>query len=104
MSDAYEELLREMITSVIVETGLTESIAAKCASATMTVLQERKAANGWLYVSTPRHRLNELQIRSDLKNGKSINQVCREHRTTRRRLKRELPDVFSHKYQQTSNG
>ena len=44
MSASYQEMLREMTTQVIVETGLTESIAHKCAVAVMTVLQEKKAA------------------------------------------------------------
>ncbi len=91
----YDDLLREMTTSVIVETGLAESIAHKCASAVMSTLQDRKAANGWLYVSSPRNRLNHLQIRAEIREGKSMRQIYRDHRTSRRRLKREMPDLFA---------
>lgn len=92
MSESYQEMLREMTTQVIVETGLTESIAHKCAVAVMTVLQERKAANGLLYVSAPTRQLDLLQIEQDIRGGKSSRYICKKHGISRNRLQKLFPD------------
>lgn len=92
MSESYQEMLREMTTQVIVETGLTESIAHKCAVAVMTVLQEKKAANGLLYVSAPTRHLDLLQIEQDFRAGRSVRFVCRKYRISRQRLLKEFPN------------
>ena len=91
MSDAYEKMMRELTSAVIADTGFSEAIARKCAKAAMDVLQDRKAANGMLYVSSPPQRLNLLQIEMELRLGSSLREVCRRHATTPRRLKKLFP-------------
>lgn len=84
--DPYDDLLRDLTSSIVLKTGTREQIAMQYASAVMDCLQQRKAANGSVYVGTPPRQLDLLQIRAALERGAGIGEVCREHGLSRTKL------------------
>lgn len=84
--ESYATLLREMTHSIIEQTGTREDVARHYAEAAMLCLQDRKAANGLLYVGAPPRQHDVLQIRASLERGDSIMAVCRQHFIGRTKL------------------
>ena len=89
--DPYTDLLREITSAIVLKTGTREQIAMEYAAAVMDCLQERKAANGNVYVGAAPRQLDVLQIRAALERGDSISRVCRDFAVGRRTLYRMFP-------------
>ncbi len=86
-----QALFRKLIRGIVLETGLSETLAAPYASAALRVLDEEKGANGQLYVPAAPQSHDVLQIAAALERGESIDQVCRMHHLSRRTLHRLFP-------------
>lgn len=84
-------LRRSITRSIIVEMGLREDIAAQFADAVMAALDNRKAANGYVYVGSPRRRYDELQIEQALRSGTPVREVCRRFNISRSAIYRLFP-------------
>ncbi|MGH8075640.1 MAG: helix-turn-helix domain-containing protein [Lysobacter sp.] len=89
--DPYTDLLRELTSAIVLKTGTREQIAMQYASAAMECLQDRKAANGSVYVGAAPRQYDILQIRAALERGASIGEVCRDFGLARRTLYRMFP-------------
>ena len=89
--DPYTDLLREITSAIVLKTGTREQIAMEYAAAVMDCLQERKAANGSVYVGSAPRQVDVLQIRAALERGDSVAKVCREFALGRRTLYRLFP-------------
>lgn len=90
-ADSHGELLREMTRSIVEQTGTREEIARQYAEAAMRCLQDRKAANGTVYVGAPARQYDLLQIRASLERGDGIPKVCRDFNLSRSQLFRLFP-------------
>lgn len=89
--DPYTDLKREITSAIVLKTGTREQIAMVYADAVMECLQDRKAANGNVYVGAPPRQYDVLQIRAAIEAGASRRQVCREFGIARRTLHRLFP-------------
>ncbi len=89
--DPYTDLLREITSAIVLNTGTREQIAMQYAAAVMTCLQDRKAANGNVYVGAPPRQFDVMQIRAALERGDSVAVVCRSFGIGRRTLYRLFP-------------
>ena len=85
-ADPHGDLLREMTRAIVEQTGTREEIARQYADAVMHCLQDRKAANGYVYVGTPQRQYDVLQIRASLDRGDGIRKVCRDFGISRTKL------------------
>ena len=84
--------LRRAITrQIIVDTGVREDIAVQFANAAMAALDNRKAANGYVYVGARRRGYDLLQIRAALERGESIKRVMRDYSISRAKLYELFP-------------
>lgn len=90
-ADPYTDLLRELTSAIVLKTGTREQIAMQYAAAVMDCLQERKAANGSVYVGAAPRQFDVLQIRAALERGESISRVCRSFGVSRATLYRLFP-------------
>ena len=84
--DPYEDLMRELTRAIVLKTGTREQIAMQYAAAAMECLQDRKAANGLLYVGAPPRQYDVLQLRAALESGSTVRQVCRAFNISRSKL------------------
>lgn len=89
--DPYTDLRREITSAIVLKTGTREQIAMQYADAVMDCLQERKAANGSVYVGAPPRQHDVLQITAALEAGRTPREVCREFGLGRRTLTRMFP-------------
>lgn len=89
--DPYTDLLREITSAIVLKTGTREQIAMEYAAAVMDCLQERKAANGNVYVGAAPRQIDVLQIRAALERGDSIAKTCRVFGVSRAKLYRLFP-------------
>ena len=90
-TDPYGDLLRELTQTIVVQIGTREEIARQYAEAAMHCLQDRKAANGNVYVGAPPRQYDLLQIRASLERGDGIAKVCRDFGLSRTQLFRLFP-------------
>lgn len=90
-ADPYQDLLRDIIRAIVLDTGTREQIATQYAQAVMTCLQRRKAANGLVYVGSPPRQYDVLQIRAALERGDGVRQVCRRYSISRSKLHQLFP-------------
>lgn len=89
--DPYTDLMREITSAIVLKTGTREQIAMQYAAAVMDCLQDRKAANGSVYVGSAPRQVDVLQIRAALERGEKIGRVCRAHGVSRATLYRLFP-------------
>lgn len=102
--ESYATLLREMTRSIVELTGAREDIARQFADAAMVCLQDRKAANGLIYVGTPPRQHDVLQIRAALERGESVGAVCRAHCIGRTKLFELFPGGLPEPQNGTASG
>lgn len=84
--DPYQDLLNDLVRSIVIGTGTRETIAREYAVAAMQCLQQRKAANGTVYVPAPPRRWDVLQIEAALRRGETVKRVCTRFGISRRAL------------------
>lgn len=90
-ADPYTDLLRDLTRTIVLKTGTREQIAMEYADAVMACLQQRKAANGNVYVGSPPRQLDFMQIRAAFERGETVRSVCREFGVSRTKLYRMFP-------------
>ena len=90
-SDPYTDLLRDLTSTIVLKTGTCEQIAMRYAAAAMDCLQDRKAANGSVYVGAAPRQVDVLQIKAALERGETVGRVCRAHGLSRASLYRLFP-------------
>lgn len=86
-----EQFRHRALESIQQQTGLTEFMAAPVVDAVLCVLDEMKAANGYVYIASEAREYDMALIRSALERGVSADDVCHVHGMSRATLNRMFP-------------
>ena len=89
-SDRTEALRQELISAVVAETGMRETLAVPVANSLLAYLQKEYGGQR-LYIPAPARMYPMLQIEAELRQGAGVDEVCRRYNISHRTLKRLFP-------------